>query len=330
VSATNYTLAVRAAKRYTSMGYAVLPLQPGGKAPHGRLVPHGLREASQDPATLAAWWRACPKCGVGLLPPAEVLVLDLDQGRVWEELRTAYPELEEAPRQRTPTKGGYHLFLRLPGAFVGALTTTNGKKPGLDLKGLGKGYVVAAPTRLEAGPYAWEVPLRPPEELPLAPEGLLLELLPPPPKPPAPLRLEGVCTSPRRLRALLEKYARVVASTPEGSRHPTLVRYALAAAGLVPHGLDRAEAEEALLAAAMAAGLPEKEARDAVRWCFPRGEARPLPLEEGFGAPERFWSRGVLQNFSPPLSQKPGFGVLEQESEGRPRLGVAKPRLGGW
>jgi len=271
---------LEAALDYARLGYATLPLQPGAKRPHPRLAPNGLKNATQDPAAIRAWWEAAPNAGVGVLPPAEVLVLDLDDHRLWEELRAAYPALEEAPRQRTPSKGGHHLFLALPPGLVGALTTTNGKKPGLDLKGLGKGYVVAAPTRLEAGPYVWEVPLRRPEELPLAPEGLLLELLPPPPKPPEPLRLEGGSASPKRLRALLESYARAVASAPVGNRHPTLIRYARAAGGLLPHGLDRQEAEEVLVAAAMAAGLPEKEARDAARWGLEVGEKAPLPLED--------------------------------------------------
>ncbi|WP_082077870.1 bifunctional DNA primase/polymerase [Thermus filiformis] len=271
---------LEAALEYARLGYAVFPLQPGEKRPHGRLVPHGLKEASQDPATLQRWWRAAPEAGVGLLPPPEVLVLDLDRPALWEELRAAYPVLEEAPRQRTPTKGGLHVFLRLPPALVGALSATARRLEGLDLRGMGKAYVVAAPTRLEAGPYRWEVPLRRPEELPLAPEGLLLELLPPPPKPPEPLRLEGQSASPKRLRALLESYARAVATAPEGTRHNTLIAYARAAGGLLPHGLDRQEAEEALVAAGMAAGLPEREAREATRWGLEVGERAPLELED--------------------------------------------------
>jgi DNA mismatch repair protein MutS2 len=64
--------------------------------------------------------------------------------------------------------------------------------------------------------------------------------------------------SPKRLQALLEAYAAQVARTPEGQRHNTLIRYAVAAGGLLPHGLDPREAEEALVAAAMKAGLPER------------------------------------------------------------------------
>ncbi|WP_337845536.1 bifunctional DNA primase/polymerase, partial [Thermus sp.] len=73
------------------LGYAVLPLVPGEKRPHFRLVPHGLKEASQDPATLEAWWRSCPEAGVGILAPEGVLVLDVDQGEAWEALRRDFP-----------------------------------------------------------------------------------------------------------------------------------------------------------------------------------------------------------------------------------------------
>jgi predicted CoA-binding protein len=38
---TPYTFA----RAYVHMGYAVLPLAPGEKRPHGGLVPNGLKEA---------------------------------------------------------------------------------------------------------------------------------------------------------------------------------------------------------------------------------------------------------------------------------------------
>ncbi len=85
-------------------------------------------------------------------------------------------------------------------------------------------------------------------------------------------------SSPRRLRALLGSYAEAVARAPEGTRHLTLLRYALAAYGLVGHGLAPEEAEAALLEAALASGLPEGEARDVLRWARQVGRANPCPL----------------------------------------------------
>jgi len=261
-------------QRYVRLGYAVLPLLPGEKRPYFRLVPRGFKDATQDPATITRWWRACPEAGVGLLAPKEVLVLDVDQRETWEELRRDFPVLEAAPRQKTP-KGGRHVFLRLPDGV--RLSASVRVLEGVDLRGMGRAYVVAAPTQLKDGRgYAWEVPLVPPGELPLVPEDLLLRLLPPPPSRPAWTPVGGA--SPKRLRGLLDTYADRVARTPEGQRHNTLIRYAVAAGGLIPHGLDPREAEEALVGAALEAGLPEKEARAAVEWGLEKGKERPLNL----------------------------------------------------
>jgi hypothetical protein len=280
-TAQTHSSPLEAAVAYAGLGYAVFPLAPGEKRPHGRLVPHGLKEASREEATITTWWRSCPGCGVGILAPEEVLVLDFDDPTAWGRLKGEYPALGDAPQQRTP-KGGYHVFLRLPQGV--RLSATVRKLAGVDLRGMGKAYVVASPTRLADGRgYTWEVPLVRPEDLPLIPEDLLLRLLPPP----APREVVAGSSSPRRLRALLESYAAAVASAPEGTRHNTLIRYAVATGGLIPHGLDPREAEEVLVAAAMQAGLPEREARDAARWGLRVGEARPLILEDPHPLPPR-------------------------------------------
>jgi len=283
-TAQPHSSALVAAQAYAAMGYRVLPLAPGEKRPHGGLVPRGLKEASRDPATLEAWWRACPEAGVGILAPEGGLVLDVDQGEVWEALRRDFPELEAAPRQRTP-KRGVHLFLRLPEGVK--LSASVRALEGVDLRGMGRAYVVAAPTRLADGRgYTWEVPLTPPEALPPVPRDLLLKLLPPPP-PPREVWTPVEGASPKRLRALLEAYCHRVARAPEGTRHNTLLAYGLAAFGLVGHGLRPEEAEAALLEAALASGLPEREAREVLRWAREVGEAKPLPLEASPPLPPR-------------------------------------------
>jgi hypothetical protein len=292
------------ARAYSYLGYRILPLAPGEKRPHGALVPNGLKEASRDLEAIRAWWRACPRCGVGLLAPEGALVLDVDEPGVWDALRWDYPALEAAPRQRTP-KGGVHIFLRLPDGV--RLSATTRALEGVDLRGMGKAYVVASPTQLADGrTYTWEVPLVPPAKLPLIPEALLLRLLPPPP-PPREVVVEAG-SSPRRLRALLEAYAAAVARAPEGARHNTLIRYAVATGGLIPHGLDPREAEEVLVGAALEAGLPEREARDAARWGLEAGAKSPLDLgdpdaqgtllKKGFPpswTAKTFWSGGLLK-----------------------------------
>ncbi|BCZ94314.1 hypothetical protein TthAK1_09310 [Thermus thermophilus] len=297
--------ALEAARAYARMGYRVLPLHPGEKRPHGGLVPHGLKEASRDPATLEAWWRSCPEAGVGILAPEGVLVLDFDDPTAWEGLRQEHPALEAAPRQRTP-KGGVHLFLRLPEGV--RLSASVRALEGVDLRGMGRAYVVAAPTRLKDGrTYTWEVPLTPPEALPPVPQPLLLKLLPPPP-PPREVWTPVEGASPKRLRALLEAYAAQVARTPEGQRHNTLIRYAVAAGGLIPHGLDPREAEEALVGAALEAGLPEREARAAVAWGLEVGAGSPLALDPpGFSANGGVFRKALCGKPEPSPSQKSVF-----------------------
>jgi len=66
-----------AAKLYAATGYPCLPLAPGEKRPHPRLVPHGFKEASLDPARFAAWWGEDPEAGLGIAPGPSVLVRKL-------------------------------------------------------------------------------------------------------------------------------------------------------------------------------------------------------------------------------------------------------------
>ena len=275
-AAQDHPTPLEAAMGYAKLGYPTLPLQPGEKRPHPRLVPHGLKEASLDEATIRAWWREEPRAGVGILAPEGVLVLDVDAPEAWEALRGEYPALEAAPRQRTP-KGGYHVFLRLPQGV--RLSAAARKLPGVDLRGMGRAYVVAAPTRLGDGRgYAWEVPLVRPEELPVVPEGLLLRLLPPPPPPPPEVRPTWGGASPKRLRGLLEWACREVAATPPGNRHNRLLALARLMGGYAHLGLDPEEAARALAQAGVEAGLSWQEAlrtaQDGVRY----GLLAPLDL----------------------------------------------------
>ena len=317
---------LEAALAYARLGYRVLPLHPGEKRPHGGLVPRGLKEASREEAVIRAWWGQEPRAGVGLLAPEGVLVLDVDRPEAWEGLKEEHPELLEAPRQRTP-KGGVHLFLRLPPGLEGALSASVRRLEAVDLRGMGRAYVVAAPTRLTDGRgYAWEAPLRRPEELPPVPSGLLQRLLPPPPPPP---REVGLGASPRRLRAILEAFADRVAAAPVGQRHLTLIAYARAAGGLLPHGLDPREAQELLVAAAMQAGLPEREAREAVRWGLEVGAQAPLPLEEDFGPRGAFWAKGLAQNPVPSWTAKTRFWANETHQYREPNP-WGEGGEGGW
>lgn len=239
---------VEAALAYARMGYRVLPVVSGGKRPVGFLVPRGLRDATVEEEVIRRWWERVPEAGVGLLPPASVLVLDYDNPALWEEHLGRHGFLEAAPRQRTP-RGGVHVFLRLfPGVRLRARAGG-----GLDLRGMDRAYVVVWPTP----GYVWEVPLVSPGELPLVSEGFLREVL-------------G--------EYLLEKLADKAAKAPEGRRHNTLVAVSRAAGGLVAHGVPVERVMKAMERAGLASGLDEKEVEAAVEWGVRVGVEEPLEL----------------------------------------------------
>jgi hypothetical protein len=97
------------ARTYSYLGYRVLPLAPGEKRPHGALVPNGLKEASLEVATLEAWWRSCPRCGVGILAPEGVLVLDFDDPTAWDALSVGVFGPRGRPQAEDPQGGRAHL-----------------------------------------------------------------------------------------------------------------------------------------------------------------------------------------------------------------------------
>jgi hypothetical protein len=244
----------------------------------GSLVAHGLREATRQEEAIRGWWERAPGAGVGILPPSEVLVLDCDSREAEGELFAAYPELAEAPRQRTP-RGGCHVFLALPEHV--ALSTAAKALAGVDLRGLAKAYVVAAPTQLPQGTYRWEVPLLPPEALPAAPKKLLGKLVKPP-RPSADLatRQQNVTLGESRIDGLLAWAAARVAGTPEGQRHNTLLALSRLLGGYAHLGLDPDRAVQVLEEAAVRAGLGAREARCTARDGVRYGLAAPLAMRE--------------------------------------------------
>jgi len=165
-----------AAEHYAALGLPVLPLEVGGKAPAGRLVPHGFKDATTDLATIRAWWAAVPDANVGIatghpLPGGGVLaVLDVDPREggdiTLDALLTRHgARLPVGPEARSGGDGWHHYFVAPAG--------TRCAKPGrgLDRKGRG-GYVVAAPSVHPSGKrYAWhdDRPLRDLAALPAMP-----------------------------------------------------------------------------------------------------------------------------------------------------------------
>jgi Bifunctional DNA primase/polymerase, N-terminal len=144
-----------AALQYARMGYAVLPLEAGGKKPHGRLLGEagGVHKATLSTWYIQMWWHAFPDANIGIATGdvSQLLVVDLDTKREdgVSAFRAFLGDGETGfgwdATARTPS-GGWHAWLRLH-QLMHAARERPGILPGVDIKGNG-GYVVAAPSVL--------------------------------------------------------------------------------------------------------------------------------------------------------------------------------------
>ncbi len=147
-------------------GPDVNPKCKPGKHPYGRLVPHGLTDASTDPQKVAAWFDGTPfNIGLCTGDVSGIFVLDRDdrdQGA--ESLAILEEQFGKLPDtlQQTTGNGVHYLF-----KFPPELRIKNSAKelaPGLDIRGIG-GYIVAAPSVHANGRiYAWLGEELPPRE----------------------------------------------------------------------------------------------------------------------------------------------------------------------
>jgi len=160
---------LEAAREYLRLGLHPIPCAPRSKRP----IVEWKRYQEEPPLAdeIEAWWDNMPDANVALVLGRGTFAVDLDGGR--EAQRLLFDRgilLPGAPRSRTAN--GFHVFLSAPGPVpdrVGLLTT-NGKKPQVDIRGVG--IVVAPPSIHPDGPtYEWEIPLRLP--FPPAPPELL-------------------------------------------------------------------------------------------------------------------------------------------------------------
>ena len=142
---------------YAKRGWAVLPVQANGKAPLGKLVPHGFLHATTNPKTLQQWWTIEPTANIGIRTGAisGLFVFDIDPrnggNQSLSTLEARYGRLPETLQALTGG-GGRHLYFVHPG---GCLASHLGL-PGVDIKADG-GYVVAPPSRhASGGIYSWK------------------------------------------------------------------------------------------------------------------------------------------------------------------------------
>ncbi|MDX2007491.1 MAG: bifunctional DNA primase/polymerase [Meiothermus sp.] len=265
-----------AALEYARLGYLVLPLI--GKQPASNLVPHGKNDATSDYAFVRRWFGAgCHNLGV--LPPAQVLVLDFDDPEELPPTLARHPELEAAPIAITGG-GGYHIWLRLPEGV--SLTAKVRALPNTDSRGMNRTYLVAPPSvhPVTGWPYRWVNPLVAPDDLPPIPPELLQRLLPTSEPAMAYKPTQPATASQKRLEGLLGWVCAKVVQAPVGTRHATLLAHARLVGGWLHHGFNQTEVHEQLTAAGIAAGLPRYEAEKTARDGIAYGQQTPLRLPD--------------------------------------------------
>lgn len=108
------------AEAYAEMGLYVLPLKPGGKEP---LTANGLKDASNDIATVATWWEQWPDANIGVAcAPSGLVVVDIDRhGEVdgfatFRDLEQKHGVMPDCPMQATGGGGIHRIYRARPGA----------------------------------------------------------------------------------------------------------------------------------------------------------------------------------------------------------------------
>jgi hypothetical protein len=156
------------------MGYRVFPCIPGTKHP---ITQHGFKDASTDPAQVERWWARHPRANVGIAAEG-MLVVDIDGAdNPWPGDPDRAADLAGAGAVALTPRGGRHYLFRRPEG-KGWKCSTGRLASGVDVRTDG-GYIVAAPSQIEEGPYRWGEGLDlddPLEQLPDPPAWLVAEL----------------------------------------------------------------------------------------------------------------------------------------------------------
>lgn len=261
-----------AALDYAGYGWPVFPLRPRTKTP---ITDHGVKDATTDESQIRAWWKATPNANIGIATgdASGLLVLDLDNAEaVAQAIAHGLPAVPCVETSR-----GMHVYFRaVPDARNRARFA-----PGMDVRATG-GYVVAPPSIHPDGPvYRWEVHPNNVLTLPDAPAWLVKAVSPQAapivrndPRHYAQRPLDGADAG---AAALLREKVEAVAHATNGTRNDTLNRAAFTLGGLVGAGrLDATEVVAQLRAAAIDAGLAERETDRTISSGLVAGTMRPL------------------------------------------------------
>jgi len=127
-----------------SKGYPVFPLRPNSKEPS---CANGFHTTTTNLEQIRKWWRQNPNYNIGIAAP-ELLVIDVDDPEQFGAgtKQTLFGDFvpPELPVVQT-AGGGYHYYMLADPDWTTEWGVGNnvGALPGVDLKGCGRGYVVA-------------------------------------------------------------------------------------------------------------------------------------------------------------------------------------------
>ena len=221
---------------YQALGYAVFPCS--GKRP-ARCSTWPNSEGFRDGDN------------VGLVVPVGAVVIDCDRKVGCDGVRALSELAPTGWRHRGPRAatggGGLHLWFQAS-PLLGIGNGRGALPPGIDVRGGGKGYVIAPPSfHPDTGvQYEWREELVPVSELPAVPDWLLQLLLGKPKPAPLP-NLPGRSgdMSPY-LQAVLDAEAQLVRDAPMGTGNETINRAAFNLGQLEAAGLGKGDAERAI------------------------------------------------------------------------------------
>jgi hypothetical protein len=281
-----------------------------GKHPRGRLVPHGVKDATTNRARVLAWWTQQPQANIGLACGHLFDVLDVDGPTGAQAIRAFASDHDlksSGPLVRTGG-GGWHFYL--------APTSLGNNRPtGLahvDWRGRG-GYVVAPPSRHPSGhPYRWVAGRDLDTPLAEVPPPLLERLQRRLDRSTVPIVAlpVGDGSGPRYGKAALAQELARVATAPQGQRNQQLWEAARNLYNLVAaDALDQHEVQQGLLQAAQRCGLLADEPRQTQRTL---ASGRQVGLAHPRPAPDR--THPPPTHTSPPPPARAGG---ERTKEGR-------------
>lgn len=253
-------------------GWKVFPCSPNSKIPLKGWTDWEGR-ATDDPDEITRIWSETPDANIGLATgPSGLLVLDFDAAKSPQEssgienFRNAYPtrKLPGTYTVRTGS-GGWHLYYRATGL---ELRNTAGKlAERVDTRAQG-GYVLAPGSTINGNAYVVTEHSSPPADLP---SWLVEELKDKPVE-----RRQATPKGDSTVYALaaLRNECTALANMTEGGRNHAANKAAWNVSRFVAKGeLDETHAKDELMKAAIACGLPVREAAAALASGMTRGKA---------------------------------------------------------